>query len=101
MVLKECYYVEENDGDVPISHFEFGWYLSNIITDTPADKCIMSVALGKSILITELNKLEADKDITHKEYNAIRKFDNMDGTMDDLKTIEKLAEKVKVKLVRK
>lgn len=101
MVLKECYYVELNDGDCPISHFEFGWYLPSIVIDTPACKCIMAVAEGKTIDMNELNEFLTRRTITPKEYHAIRNFDNLEGTINDLKVIEKLAKKVKVKLVRK
>lgn len=95
MVLKTCYYKE----DIGRPYCGFGWYL--IGANTPACKCIMAVAESKKLGMNELNELLTRRTITPEEYSAIRNFDNRDGTIDDLETIEKLAKKVKVKLVRK
>jgi len=95
MVLKTCYYIEQTG----TPYYGFGWYLTPSIS--PAHKCIMAVAEGKTIDMNELNELLTRRTITPEEYRAIRNFDNRDGTVDDLETIKELAKKVKVKLVRK
>lgn len=96
MVLKKCYYIEWDNKYRPK---RFGWRLT--LSDSPACKCIMAVAEGRTVSMDELNKLQVREIISDKEHKAILNFDARYGTMNDLKTIEKLAEKVKVKLVRK
>lgn len=93
--MKTCYY-KENIGK---PYRGYGWYLTR--SDTPACKCIMAVAESKTLGMSELNELLTRRTITPEEYRAIRNFDNIDGTIDDLRTILELAKKVKVKLVRK
>lgn len=95
MKLKTCYYKE----NLSKPYFGLGWYLPG--ENTPACKCIMAVAEGKNIGMPELNELLTRRTITPEEYNAIRNFDNRDGTVDDLRIILELAKKVKVKLVRR
>lgn len=95
--MKECYYIE-NTRSV---YYGFSWYLPDVAKDTPACKCIMAVDKGKTIGMDELNELLTRRTITNEEYNAIRTFDNQCGTIDDLKIIEALAKRLKVKLVRK
>lgn len=90
--MKTCYY-EKEDGT-------FGWHLEGW-TDTPACKCIMSVAAGKIVQLDALNKLRDDGVITPDELHAIYAFDAIHGKDDDFEIIKKLAKRVKVELVLK
>ena len=49
MVLKECYYIENNRS----AYYGFSWYLPDITKDTPACKCIMAVSEDKTIGMDE------------------------------------------------
>jgi len=90
--MKTCYYKKE-DG-------EFSWWLPEW-TDTPACKCIMSVAEGRTLQLNKLNRLHKKGALTMEELLAIRAFDWEHGEDIDLEAIKKLAKRVKVKLVRK
>jgi len=90
--MKTCYYEKENG--------EYGWYLQEW-TDTPACKCIMSVAEGRTLELNKLNKLWLDGTITDDELMAIRAFDWGHGKEEHLEVIKKIAEKAKVELVQK
>lgn len=90
--MKTCYYEIENG--------EYGWYLEQW-TDTPACKCIMAVAQGKTLELSKLNKLCLDGKISQIELFAIRAFDWGHGEDQDLEIIKKIAEKAKVELVQK
>lgn len=91
-MTKTCYYVEKEG--------RFRWYLPDD-KDTPACKCIMSVAEGKTVQLNELNRLFYDGVITDKELDSIYRFDGRRGLDKDLEIIKKLAKRIKVELVRK
>ncbi len=91
--MKACYYKKNEDE-------EYGWYLEEW-TDTPACKCIMAVAEGKTVQLNELDRLCDDGVITPDELHAIYAFDGGRGKDEDSEIIKKLADRVKVELVQK
>jgi len=90
--MKTCYYVEKYN--------RYGWYLPNS-TSCVADKCIMAVVKEETILTSDLCDFVADGSISDKECCSINRFDYEGGEETDLETIQTLATKLGVELVKK
>jgi len=90
--MKTCYYVEK--------HNRYGWYLPDA-TSCMAYNCIMAVVKEHAVLTHDLCMMVSDGSISDKECCSIDRFDNVCGEETDLETIQTLAMRLEVELVKK